>query len=53
MCLSEEIRTAVDFDNLDTVDKALYDIKAYMINSVMPFPMLLLMPVFQSTHMRE
>merc|ERR1711873_349945 len=36
MCLSEEIRTAVDFDNLDTVDKALYDIKAYMINSVMP-----------------
>ena len=36
MCLSEEIRTAVDFDNLATVDKALYDIKAYMINSVMP-----------------
>merc|ERR1712240_830058 len=35
-CLSEEIRTAVDFDNLDTVDKALYDIKAYMISSVMP-----------------
>ena len=36
MCLSEEIRTAVDFDNLDTVDKALYDIKAYMVSSVMP-----------------
>merc|ERR1712089_31313 len=36
MCLSEEIRTAIDFDNLETVDKALHDIKAYMVSSVMP-----------------
>ena len=36
MCLSEEIRTAVDYDNLETVDKALYDIRAYMTTSVMP-----------------
>ena len=36
MCLSEEIRTAVDFDNLRTVDKALFEIRAYMTSSVMP-----------------
>merc|ERR1711873_377911 len=30
MCLSEEIRTAVDSDNLETVDKALFEIRAYM-----------------------
>merc|ERR1712240_512921 len=37
MCLSEEIRRmAVDYDNLETVDKALYDIRAYMTTSVMP-----------------
>ena len=35
MCLSEEIRTAIDFDNLETVDKALHDIKTYMVSSVM------------------
>ena len=36
MCLSEEIRTAVDYDNLETVDKALFEIRAYMMSSVMP-----------------
>ena len=36
MVLSEEIRTAIDFDSLETVDRALYDIKAYMVSSVMP-----------------
>ena len=36
MCLSEEIRTAVDYDNLETVDKALFEIKAYMTSFVMP-----------------
>ena len=36
MCLSEEIRTAVDYDNLETVDKALFEIRAYMTLSVMP-----------------
>ena len=36
MCLSEEIRTAVDYDNLETVDKALFEIRAYMTSSVMP-----------------
>ena len=36
MCLSEEIRTAIDYDNLETVDKALFEIRAYMTSSVMP-----------------
>merc|ERR1711954_584928 len=36
MVLSEEIRTAIDFDSLETVNRALYDIKAYMVSSVMP-----------------
>ena len=36
MCLSEEIRTAVDFDNIRTVDRAIFDIRAYMTSSVMP-----------------
>ena len=36
MCLSEEIRTAIDFDNLRTVDRAIFDIRAYMTSSVMP-----------------
>ena len=36
MCLSEEIRTAVDYDNLETVDRALFEIRAYMTSSVMP-----------------
>ena len=36
MCLLEEIRTAVDYDNLETVDKALFEIRAYMTSSVMP-----------------
>ena len=36
MCLSEEIRTAIDFDNIRTVDKAIFDIRAYMTSSVMP-----------------
>ena len=36
MCLSEEIRTAVDFDDIRTMDKAIFDIRAYMTSSVMP-----------------
>merc|ERR1712243_232106 len=36
MCLSEEIRTVVEFDNLRTVDKAIFEIRAYMTSSVMP-----------------
>merc|ERR1711873_153291 len=36
MCLSEEIRTAVDFDNIRTVDRAIFNIRAYMTSSVMP-----------------
>ena len=35
MCISEEIRTAIDFDNLRTVDRALFAIKEYMKSSVM------------------
>ena len=35
-CISEEIRTAIDFDNLRTVDRALFHIKEYMKDSVMP-----------------
>ena len=36
MCLSEEIRTAIDFDNLRTVDRAIFAIREYMTSSVMP-----------------
>ena len=35
-CISEEIRTAIDFDNLRTVNNALFQIKDYMKSSVMP-----------------
>merc|ERR1711867_415282 len=34
-CISEEIRTAIDFDNLRTVDLALFAIKKYMKSSMM------------------
>ena len=35
-CVSDEICTAIDFDNLRTVQNALHLIKEYMKNSVMP-----------------
>ena len=35
-CISEEIRTAINFDNLRTVDQALFCIKGYMKSSVIP-----------------
>ena len=35
-CVSDEIRTAIDLDNLRTVQNALHHIKEYMMNSVMP-----------------
>ena len=35
-CISEEIRTAIDFDNLRTVNNALFQIKDYMKSLVMP-----------------
>ena len=35
-CMSEEIRTAIDFDNLRTVNNALFQIREYMKSSVMP-----------------
>merc|ERR1712082_596798 len=35
MCLSEEIRIAIDFDNLRTVDRAIFDSREYMTSSVM------------------
>ena len=35
-CISEEIRKAINFDNLRTVDRALFCIKEYMKSSVMP-----------------
>ena len=35
-CISEEIRTAIDLDNLRTVNNTLFQIKDYMKSSVMP-----------------
>ena len=35
-CVSDEICTAIDFDNLRTIQNALHLIKEYMKNSVMP-----------------
>ena len=35
-CVSDEIHTAIDFDNLRTVQNTLHLIKEYMKNSVMP-----------------
>ena len=35
-CISKEIRTAIDFNNLRTVNNALFQIKEYMKSSVMP-----------------
>ena len=35
-CVSDEICTAIDFDNLRTVQNTLHLIKEYMNNSVMP-----------------
>ena len=35
-CISKEIRTAINFDNLRTVNNALFQIKDYMKSSVMP-----------------
>ena len=35
-CISEEIHTAIDFNNLRTVNNALFQIKEYMKSSVMP-----------------
>merc|ERR1712240_411210 len=34
--MGEEIRTAVDFDNLRTVNKALFEMRAYMTSSIIP-----------------
>ena len=36
MCISEEIRTAVQFNYLKTVPEALYEIKTYLDMAVMP-----------------
>ena len=36
MCVSEEIRSAVSFDHMKTVQEALYDIKKYLDKAVMP-----------------
>ena len=35
-CISKEIHTAINFDNLRTVDRVLFQIKDYMKDSVMP-----------------
>ena len=35
-CISEKICTAIDFDNLRTVNNALFQIREYMKSSVMP-----------------
>ena len=35
-CVSDEIHTVIDFDNLRTVQNTLHQIKEYMKNSVMP-----------------
>ena len=36
MCISEEIRTAIQFDYLKTVPEALHEIKTYLDMAVMP-----------------
>ena len=51
MCLSEEIRTAIDFNNIRTVDKAIFDIRAYMTSSVMPLTLQRL-DLFQYSHLK-
>ena len=36
MCVSEEIRSAVSFDHMKTVQEAIYHIKKYLDKAVMP-----------------